>query len=182
MKMDKPQSFNRYTYAHNDPVNYLDPSGLCLWVEYMDSVTERTWWEAYLCGSGDGPGEVGTTSPRRGPADRPQNPTPEQKAATRAGELLKKDKCSNFIAELISITAYVAGQPWSGQITPNLGPLIDVNGNPIPSYGANYGLNEYMTALAAGRVTASGGSGRSGDVITYGTTTNNSTISWNREF
>lgn len=57
-----------------------------------------------------------------------------------------------------------------------------MNGNPIPSYGANYGLNEYTTALAAGRVTASGSSGRSGDVITYGTTTNNSTISWNREF
>jgi hypothetical protein len=58
----------------------------------------------------------------------------------------------------------------------------DVNGNPIPSYGANYGINEYTRALAAGRVTASGNSGSSGDVTTYGTTTNYTTISWNREF
>jgi hypothetical protein len=87
--------------------------------------------------------------------------------------LLKKDKCSNFIAELISITAYVAGQPWSDQITPNFGPLVnDVNGNPLPSYGANYALDEYTKALQTGRVTASTESGRGRDTTTYGTTTN----------
>ena len=44
-----PQSFNRYSYTENDPVNFVDPTGLCLWVEFMDPVTERTWWEAFLC-------------------------------------------------------------------------------------------------------------------------------------
>lgn len=51
-----------------------------------------------------------------------------------------------------------------------------------PSYGADYALREYNTALAGGRVTASGTSGRSGDTTTYGTTTGYNTISWNREF
>lgn len=36
--------------------------------------------------------------------------------------------------------------------------------------------------MAQGRVSRSNRSGVSGNLITYGTTTNNSTISWNREF
>lgn len=27
--MTDPQSFNRYGYVQNDPVNFVDPSGLC---------------------------------------------------------------------------------------------------------------------------------------------------------
>jgi len=100
----------------------------------------------------------------------------------RAAGLLRNNNCSNFIAELISIAASVAGQSWSGQITPSFGPSLDQNGNMTPSYNAYYALNEYERALAGGRVTASGRSGRSGDTTTYGTTTNYNTISWNREF
>jgi len=97
--------------------------------------------------------------------------------------LLSNNDCSNFIAELISIAAGVAGQPWSGQLTPSFGPLLyDANGNPTPSYGADYALKEYQAALAGGRVTASGNSGRSGDVTTYGTTTNYKTISGTESF
>jgi len=103
-------------------------------------------------------------------------------SAIGAARLLRNNDCSNFISELISISASVAGQPWSGRITPSFGPLLDQNGNMTPSYNAYYALNEYERALAGGRVTASGQSGRSGDTTTYGTTTNNSTISWNREF
>jgi RHS repeat-associated protein len=29
MNTADPQSFNRYSYVQNDPVNFLDPSGLC---------------------------------------------------------------------------------------------------------------------------------------------------------
>jgi hypothetical protein len=95
--------------------------------------------------------------------NNPQSPTPEQRAATRAADLLRNTNCSNFISELISIAAGVAGQPWRGLITPSFAPLLaNANGDLEPSY--------------------QGRSGRSGDVTTYGTTTNNNTIAWNREF
>lgn len=29
-----PQSFNRYAYAHNDPVNFIDPTGLDVWQDF----------------------------------------------------------------------------------------------------------------------------------------------------
>jgi len=61
-----PQSFNRYSYVQSDPVNFVDPSGMCLAVQFMDPATERTWWEFYLCndnttrdGGGGGGGEGG---------------------------------------------------------------------------------------------------------------------------
>ena len=108
----------------------------------------------------------------------PQNPTPED----RARQLLGQQDCANFIAELISLAEPLAVQTGS-RITPSFGPLLaGPNGGLTPSYDQYYGLNEYRRAVNEGRVTASGNSGRSGDIITYGTTTNNSTIAWNREF
>jgi RHS repeat-associated protein len=44
-----PQSFNRYSYVQSDPVSFTDPSGMCLAVQFMDPVTQRTWWEFHLC-------------------------------------------------------------------------------------------------------------------------------------
>ncbi|HEX5704122.1 MAG TPA: hypothetical protein VFX97_13045 [Pyrinomonadaceae bacterium] len=66
-------------------------------------------------------------------------------------------------------------------MTPTFGPLLNLNGSLSPGYNAYYALNEYERALGD-RVFASGQSGRSGNTTTYGTTTNNRTIAWNREF
>ena len=106
----------------------------------------------------------------------PQNPTPED----RAEELLGRQDCANFIAELISIAASLAQD--GSLLTPSFAPLRNLNGGPTPSYDQYYGLNAYRRAVNEGRVTASGNSGRDRDSITYGTATGHNTISWNREF
>jgi len=84
----------------------------------------------------------------------------------------------------MSIAADVApSQPWAGQITPSFHTLLtNASGGLEPSYQPNAALMAYGGALAQGRVTASGVSGRSGNVTTFGVTTNNTTIVWNREF
>ena len=107
-------------------------------------------------------------------------PQTGQGPVDRASELLSKQDCANFIAELISISASLA--PQSSLLTTSFGPLQTLNGGLTPSYDQFYGLNECRTAVSDGRVTASGNPGRSGDVITYGTTTGHNTISWNKEF
>ncbi len=44
-----PQSFNRYTYVQNDPVNFVDPSGLfALNREYFEAM--EALWELWLFG------------------------------------------------------------------------------------------------------------------------------------
>src|SRR5207253_2657531 len=46
-----PQSLNRYAYAKNDPVNFVDPSGLsCEWVEHrygVDDLVHPIQWESH---------------------------------------------------------------------------------------------------------------------------------------
>lgn len=49
MNLGNPQSFNRYTYVNNQPVNFIDPSGLhtevyCSWI-----VEEDGSWSNYSC-------------------------------------------------------------------------------------------------------------------------------------
>jgi hypothetical protein len=112
----------------------------------------------------------------------PQNPKPEQIATTRAARFLGNTNCSNFITELISIAADFSQRGFPTFITHDFAPKTNLNGSPEPSYGADYALNLYQTALHSGRVTASGNSVRSGDLITYGTTSEYNIISWNRDF
>jgi len=45
----EPQSFNRYSYVQNDPVNFVDPTGLCgfqvHWTQWSDgTITYTTVW------------------------------------------------------------------------------------------------------------------------------------------
>ncbi|MFZ0751281.1 MAG: DUF4214 domain-containing protein, partial [Pyrinomonadaceae bacterium] len=39
--ISSPQSFNRYTYSENDPVNFVDPNGLCIFNVNITGVTGK---------------------------------------------------------------------------------------------------------------------------------------------
>ena len=95
MAIANPQSFNRYTYVQNDPVNFIDPTGLfCVeWTTYEDTPTELriiSHRECYLEDGGGfgftpffpfdpfpggGPGPIGPGPGPIGP-EPPQTPTP----------------------------------------------------------------------------------------------------------
>jgi RHS repeat-associated protein len=48
--VSRPQSLNRYAYANNDPVNFVDPGGTC--IVYWHQVTETYgFWDTMLCNS-----------------------------------------------------------------------------------------------------------------------------------
>ena len=65
MTIANPQSFNRYSYVQNDPINLIDPFGLfCVDYERWDerTATLYVWSECYLEGGGGG----GSTLPGGG--------------------------------------------------------------------------------------------------------------------
>ena len=94
-----PQLMNRYTYVQNDPVNFVDPSGLCLAVKFMDMSTERTWWEFFLCrdGGGSGGGNISDIDRNRGGGgSRPD--LPDYARSVYIGELGEKlTECINKV-------------------------------------------------------------------------------------
>jgi RHS repeat-associated protein len=198
LRVANPQSFNRYSYVFNDPVNFVDRNGLnpgdiingpCPNVGSCNVNVLITFQGASGRGGGSGLGEgfeIVQSLPDEttaGPTTEPEKPLEkEQKAATRAAKLLENTDCSNFMAELISIASYLVGIT-NGQLTPMFTPLTAPSANnQIPSFGANYAPGEYEAALAAGRVAPSGRTVRNGDTITFGQTTGNNIITWNKDF
>ena len=113
-----PQSFNRYSYVQNDPVNFVDPLGLfCVQRELWDEKTATLyiWEDCYLEDGGGGPGfmPIGGGGPGGGgpgtgteteqePA-KPSFDTPNycQKFADIVAELAKGAKTSGgFVYDL----------------------------------------------------------------------------------
>ena len=85
-----PQTFNRYAYTKNDPVNFVDPSGLLLadlglhtWTvtvkdggSAIDDAYLRAIWDLYFHGGG---GPIGGREPGGGgDGGGPQNTTPQR--------------------------------------------------------------------------------------------------------
>ncbi len=65
MQLGDPQSFNRYAYVSGDPINFVDPSGLCgytiTWTGWSDGTITYTtvWTSSCNVGSGSGGGGGG---------------------------------------------------------------------------------------------------------------------------
>jgi RHS repeat-associated protein len=84
-----PQSFNRYSYVQNDPVNFVDPSGLFLGAPDYEVIRTFTWDWGYgfsaeygfvSAGSGgrNQPGDIGGSG---GGGGGPQNPAQQPKSS-----------------------------------------------------------------------------------------------------
>jgi hypothetical protein len=122
LNVNNPQWLNRYAQVRNDPINFIDHTGLCLnriqysYREKEGGIELLDWdWDRLLCGAGDVPGEVGTTSPRRGPADRPNPvhqifpPIDVDKLKGLIKERLEFSDCKEWVAALISKAAELSG-------------------------------------------------------------------------
>ncbi len=92
-----PQSFNRYSYVNNDPVNFVDPSGLDGEVDDVIRINApgRRWSNdptngaivAALTGTFRRPNPISEFEPRFGGRDReptPQNPVPNPNCISNA--------------------------------------------------------------------------------------------------
>jgi RHS repeat-associated protein len=100
MHLANPQSFNRYAYVQNDPVNFVDPSGLlptlvCYWGPNHTSDIGAQWTCVVLnAQEGDGRAPFGGRHPRREKqkkAKKEPPPTPPQK--TQAQKQKDYEEC-----------------------------------------------------------------------------------------
>jgi hypothetical protein len=195
-----PQSFNRYTYVQNDPVNYVDPTGMLtvgpvnggqLGVVTVRGDAGPDWtalWELWMFGMQmdqrllpplvDGPPELPAATLPQIPSGR-NEASRELKAVTRAEELLRGN-CADFVRSVYNAVLEIAGGTVSPfGITPYPVTFYDLAGKAIPQpTGPDDVLHLYKIALEAGKVSASGRSG--GNVV--GETVNYNTVRWNKEY
>jgi RHS repeat-associated protein len=193
-----PQSFNRYTYAGNDPVNFVDPSGLLrliFWGVACTSVDGGALHCSYYIESiidlPDPIGDLGGREPRepqnpRGPVvtdpgEAPPNLIIERAAAARAAQLLQQQRCADFVRNVYdNAIAILGGTVSPFGITPTNDAPVGMDGRAVaPSQTpASVSLNLYNTALAEGRVSRSG----TNIGTAVGQTRNYNTITWNNVF
>jgi RHS repeat-associated protein len=95
MSLSDPQSFNRFTYTNNDPINYVDPSGLIRLADDYDS----RWWEGLYSlwlGRQSGPMFMPMMSSDQGVGGGgPPSEEPPQE---------KKSDCGKVVDDLVSRT------------------------------------------------------------------------------
>ena len=112
----------------------------------------------------------------------PQNPTPEQRAADRAGQMLNQQRCRDFVRALLLKADQLASPTFGGPIRTRFSAPLGLNGQPDPNYPpANYALDLYRTAIAQGRVGRAGT--HQGDANTIGVTNSRTfVVQWNAAF
>lgn len=146
MNVADPQSFNRYTYVNNDPVNRQDPTGLIYRVsaehgwQYMSDFwygggewRKRSFWHSL---SGQGRSRKGKESKKK----KPSKPAPDQAAPPQPQVVdLRKDKI--ITEELAKLKA--DAKPLAKGDTPILTSVASIlgetynleNGTVIDAYG-----------------------------------------------
>jgi RHS repeat-associated protein len=139
MSPSSPQSFNRYAYVTNDPVNFIDPSGLeqCyLRIEVWTLGSRTSVKELGVWCEGNSFTPASYVTPFSGGAGRrPQKS--DKEGLDRANKLLK-GACKKFITSIITA------------IDPNLGASKDAG---------SLGLKAYKNLRKQGRVNAANVSG-----------------------
>jgi RHS repeat-associated protein len=105
--LTNPQSFNRYAYVQNDPVNLIDPTGLdeTEWQEFNCQTRSDVgvgvldWafgWQGPCGGSGPGFRDPGTGRPG-GSVEQPQTPSDTSEA-----EKLLTESCLKFLNRILA--------------------------------------------------------------------------------
>jgi RHS repeat-associated protein len=126
--LTNPQSFNRYSYVQNDPVNFVDPSGLFagpagVGCGYFDSIGSWIQTDCSVGGFNDPRWKL-IQSPRVGDpksgglsggsgASNPQEtgtPIPARNLLPEVFHLLDNNRCFTFISNLLDVARQMTGQ------------------------------------------------------------------------
>jgi RHS repeat-associated protein len=128
--LTNPQSFNRYAYVQNDPVNFVDPMGLCPegTVEQLDALGEKqcvgtgvnpvtvniSGGQRSGSAGGASSGPIVTEGSPGGPTGAeivPQNPVPNvDDNRRRIAGMLENFDCHAFIVNLLNGAAALTGE------------------------------------------------------------------------
>ncbi|MDQ2975096.1 MAG: hypothetical protein M3R69_06765 [Acidobacteriota bacterium] len=105
-----PQSFNRYSYVQNDPVNFVDPSGLFMAEPHWNPWNDPLFWRFmfWTPDTGSYPG-FDTGDPGPG-TETPQNSIDPSRVDT----LLKNKKCSDFLNGVLAELGKATGRGRDG--------------------------------------------------------------------
>jgi RHS repeat-associated protein len=157
-----PQSLNRYAYTQNDPVNFVDPSGLAMVCPPDTDGVIHVCHEEWGGFSGSGGRSGGWIPPRmyrvepREPRDPPQNPLPGVTGGASGAS--GKQPCDRSVAAVARAAANVAGAiPGARVGLQNGQPTINFIGNYNQTVGQLENAGYYSGILAYNLIDHSGG-------------------------